>query len=51
MLLTRGKDEHLARTIRVTQLQLIEEGNHAKYLWWEEQISKVEKSAKNNSRF
>ena len=50
-LMTHGKTEYLSRVIRNTQLLLIEEGNHVKYLWWEEQITKCEEAARSNVRF
>ena len=48
MLQTIGKNEHLERAIRNTQLMLIQEGNQCKYEWWERQITKVEYAAKHN---
>lgn len=50
-LMIHGKTDHLSRVIRNTQLMLIEEGNHVKYLWWEEQITKCEEAARSNNRF
>ena len=49
--MTHYKTEYLSRVIRNTQLLLIEEGNHVKYLWWEEQITKCEEAARSYVRF
>ena len=46
-----GKTEHLSRVIRDTQLMLIQEGNQCKFEWWENQITKIEQAAKNNTKF
>ena len=43
--------EHLQAAIRNVQLLLIQEGNEAKYRWWNEQIEKVEEASKNNNKF
>ena len=50
-LIANGKTPYLARTIRNTQLMLIEEGNACKIQWWEKQIEKIELSAKCNIKF
>ena len=51
MLVTNGKNEHLDRSIRNTQLMLVQEGNECKQLWWQQQIEKVELAAKCNTKF
>ena len=43
--------EHLQRNIQNIKLALIQEGNQCKYEWWENQIEKIEKAAKYNSKF
>ena len=50
-LLRGGLTEHLSKQIREIQLMLIQEGNECKWLWWEEQIMKIEEAAKDNKRF
>ena len=50
-MLRHGKNEHLDRVIRNTQIMLIQEGNQCKYEWWETQIDKIEQAAKHNTKF
>ena len=50
-LLTKGRTPFLNKKINDTKNLLITEGNAMKYLWFEEQLCKVEASAKNNSKF
>ena len=50
-LLSNGMTPYLERKINDTRNALVDEGNAMKYLWWEEQLCKVEAAAKDNSRF
>ena len=50
-LLSNGMTPYLERKINETRNSLVEEGNSMKYLWWEEQLCKVEEAAKDNSKF
>ena len=50
-LLTNGMTPYLERKINETRNALVDEGNTMKYLWWEEQLCKVEAAAKDNSKF
>ena len=50
-MVTTGKTAHLDRTIRNTQLMLVQEGNHCKEQWWQKQIEKIELAAKCNIKF
>ncbi|CAL4058755.1 unnamed protein product, partial [Meganyctiphanes norvegica] len=50
-LMTHGKTDHLDRTIRNTQLMLIQEGNVCKEQWWQAQLEKVELAARCNIKF
>ena len=50
-LLSNGMTPYLERKINDIKNALVDEGNAMKYLWWEEQICKVEAAAKDNSKF
>ena len=50
-LLTNGKTPFLDRKINETKNLLVTEGNAMKYIWFEEQLCKVEAAAKDNSKF
>ena len=50
-LLSNGMTPYLEHKINVTKNALVEEGNAMKYLWWEEQLCKVEAAAKDNNKF
>ena len=46
-----GKTPYLTTVIRNTQNALIDEGNVMKYMWWENQLLKIEKASKSNTIF
>ena len=46
-----GKTPYLTTVIRNTQNSLIDEGNVMKYMWWENQLQKIEKATKSNTAF
>ena len=46
-----GKTPYLTTVIRNTQNSLIDEGNAMKYIWWENQLLKIEKASKSNTIF
>ena len=48
---TNGKTPYLNNVIARTQNLLIEEGNAMKYIWWAEQLDKIEKATKDNKKF
>ena len=48
---TTGRTPYLNTVISRTQALLIDEGNAMKYLWWAEQIDKIEKATKDNKKF
>ena len=48
---TVGKTPYLNQVIARTQDLLIEEGNAMKYIWWAEQLDKIEKATKDNKKF
>ena len=50
-LLTSGRTPYLERKLNETRNALVNEGNAMKYLWFEEQLCKVEAAAKDNSKF
>ena len=50
-LLTKGRTPFLARKIDETKNHLVTEGNALKYIWFEEQLCKVEAAAKDNKKF
>ena len=47
----KGKNPYLTTVIRNTQNSLIDEGNVMKYMWWENQLQKIEKASKSNTIF
>ena len=49
-LLTKGRTPFLNRKINETKNLLVLEGNAMKYIWFEEQLCKVEAAAKDNSK-
>lgn len=50
-LLNTGRTPFLARKIDETKNLLVAEGNALKFIWFEEQLCKVEAAAKDNSKF
>ena len=50
-LLTTGRTPYLDRKLNDTRNALVDEGNAMKFLWWEEQLCKVEAAASNNRKF
>ena len=48
---TNGRTPFLNSVISRTQALLIDEGNAMKYLWWAEQLDKIEKATKDNKKF
>ena len=51
MLLTTGMTPYVERKLNETRNALVDEGNAMKFLWWEEQLCKVEAAAKDNRKF
>ena len=50
-LLTTGRTPYVDRKLNEIRNALVDEGNTMKYLWWEEQLCKVEAAASDNSKF
>ena len=50
-LISKGRTPFLARKIHETKNLQVAEGNALKYIWFEEQLCKVEAAAKDNSKF
>ena len=50
-LLTTGRTPYLDRKLNETRNALVDEGNTMKFIWWEEQLCKVEAAANNNFKF
>ena len=50
-LLTTGRTPYIDRKLNETRNALVDEGNTMKYLWWEEQLCKVEAAANDNCKF
>ena len=50
-LLTTGRTPYIDKKLNETRNALVDEGNTMKYLWWEEQLCKVEAAANDNCKF
>ena len=50
-LLTSGRTPYLERKLNETRNALVDEGNAMKFMWFEEQLCKVEAAANDNSKF
>ena len=50
-LLTSGRTPYLEKKLNETRNALVDEGNAMKFLWWEEQLCKVEAAASSNKKF
>ena len=50
-LLSTGRTPYLDKKLNETRNALVDEGNAMKFLWWEEQLCKVEAAASSNRKF